>query len=83
MTEACIPKFLFCFFCLPFSRVDFDGVSGLWQGPLFLHHLIWLKDKQLVAVGWDVMEQKDVLCQMDINKDEEGKVVITVRYVCY
>jgi hypothetical protein len=59
--------------------VDFEGVTGLWRGPLFLHHLTWWQDKKLVAVGWDSMEQKDVLCQMDITKDEAGGVAINVR----
>ncbi|KAK3728978.1 hypothetical protein QZH41_008724, partial [Actinostola sp. cb2023] len=61
--------------------IDFSEVSGLWKGPLFLHHLTWWRENVLVAVGWDVMEQKDILCQLDIVKEESGKHNLKVSHI--
>ena len=50
---------------------------SVWTGPLSWRQLIWWKQNTLVAVGWDTMTQKDIVCELEIlTENDNSKIVI-------
>ncbi|XP_078368242.1 elongator complex protein 1-like isoform X2 [Oculina patagonica] len=57
--------------------IDTTDHPSVWIGPLSWRQLIWWKEHTLIAVGWDNMTQRDVVCELEIlTENENNRIVI-------
>lgn len=58
--------------------IDTKDFPTVWTGALCWRQMIWWKDCTLIAVGWDTMSQKDIVCELEIPA-EDGANSIAIR----
>ncbi|KAJ7339625.1 hypothetical protein OS493_006030 [Desmophyllum pertusum] len=59
--------------------IDTTDHPSVWTGPLSWRQLIWWRECTLIAVGWDAMTQRDIVCELEIMT-ENGNNRITIRH---
>lgn len=60
------------------NSIDTKDFPTVWTGALCWRQMIWWKDSTLIAVGWDTMSQKDIVCELEISA-EDGANSIAIR----
>lgn len=57
--------------------IDTTDHPSVWTGPLSWRQLIWWRQNTLIAVGWDTMTQRDILCEIKIlTENDNSRIVI-------
>ncbi|XP_020621181.1 elongator complex protein 1-like isoform X1 [Orbicella faveolata] len=57
--------------------IDTTDHPSVWTGPLSWRQLIWWRQNTLIAVGWDTMTQRDILCEIEIlTENDNSRIVI-------
>ena len=62
------------------GSIDTTDQLSVWRGPLNWRQLIWWKEDTIVAVGWDAMTQSDIICELEILKENDNSRIV-MRFV--
>jgi len=66
---------IFVFLCN--GSIDTQDHTSVWTGPLTWRQLIWWRQHTLIAVGWDTMTQRDIVCELKIlTENDKSRIVI-------
>ena len=66
-----------------YNSIDTTDHPSVWTGPLSWRQLTWWRQHTLIAVGWDNMTQRDVVCELEILTDNDsGRITIRFELPC-
>ena len=65
---------IFVFLCN--GSIDTQDHNSVWTGPLSWRQLIWWRQQTLVAVGWDTMTQRDIICELKIFMENDNSRIV-------